>query len=212
MSGEEHRTRVVAEATTGWLHQSCLWIYRLALVNLLWIAFTLAGGVVAGFFPATVAMFAVIRGWLMGAEEGNTRQVFWTVFRAELLRANGVGYLMALIGYVLRVDLAFFMGRSGLLEQAFLVGSLGLALVYCLTLVYLFPVYVHVDAPWHKRITTAAMLAVAHPFRAVLVLMGAVSLYVVLSRVPGLAVFFGGSVLCAFALWQTLRALSRHAA
>src|SRR5690625_6342583 len=42
------------------------WIMRLAYVNILWIAFSLVGIIILGFFPATIGMFTVIRKWIQG--------------------------------------------------------------------------------------------------------------------------------------------------
>lgn len=50
--------------TVGGIYHISNWIMRLAYVNFLWILFTLAGFIVFGFFPATIATFAVVRKWI----------------------------------------------------------------------------------------------------------------------------------------------------
>ncbi|WP_421102885.1 DUF624 domain-containing protein [Sporosarcina psychrophila] len=55
--------------TSGFTYNVFEWITRLAYIYLLWILFSLAGGMISGFFPATIAMFAISREWLKGISE-----------------------------------------------------------------------------------------------------------------------------------------------
>lgn len=201
----------------GWVggfHEACQWVYRLALLNLWWLGGCLLGGLVFGFFPATVAMFDVARFWMRTAgDEGDSAfRRFRTAYRTEFFRANALGLGLVLAGYVLFVDVNFFLGQSGPLALTLLVLSLALSGVYCMTLIYLFPVYVHLDLPWRQQIMTAALVGLSHPFRTAFVVLAAVSLSAVFARLPGLFVFFGGSVLACFVVWQTLRIFDRQAA
>ncbi|BDG36084.1 DUF624 domain-containing protein [Saccharococcus caldoxylosilyticus] len=49
----------------GKLYRVCEWITRLACINILWMLFTLAGLIVFGIAPATVALFTIVRKWLV---------------------------------------------------------------------------------------------------------------------------------------------------
>lgn len=57
-------------------YRFAVWITRFAYLNLLWIAFSLVGLGVVGFFPATAAMFAVVRKWVHGEKDIPVFQVF----------------------------------------------------------------------------------------------------------------------------------------
>lgn len=63
------------------------WPPRLAGLNLLWLAGVLAGGVVAGLSPATVALFALVRDYQRGRHPRPWRD-FWRHWRAEFARAQ----------------------------------------------------------------------------------------------------------------------------
>ncbi|MCL6574133.1 MAG: DUF624 domain-containing protein, partial [Bacillus sp. (in: Bacteria)] len=39
------------------LHLISTWISNLVYINILWLTFTLLGGIISGIFPATIAMF-----------------------------------------------------------------------------------------------------------------------------------------------------------
>ena len=66
--------------TSGFIYNVLEWITRFAYLNLLWILFSLAGGVIFGFFPATIAMFAIAREWLKGNRNTNFN-TFWKHYR-----------------------------------------------------------------------------------------------------------------------------------
>ncbi|WP_084028990.1 YesL family protein [Bacillus sp. J33] len=61
---------------------------RLVYLNLLWIAFSLLGIVLFGFFPATAAMFSVVRKWIMGETDVRVFKEFWQTYRKEFWKAN----------------------------------------------------------------------------------------------------------------------------
>ena len=44
----------------------CEWIWRFMILNFLWVIFMVAGGVVLGIMPSTVATFYILRKWVQG--------------------------------------------------------------------------------------------------------------------------------------------------
>lgn len=81
------------------IYNLCKWITHFAYLNLLWIIFTLIGGVILGIIPSTVAMFAIARKTAMGEEDISVIKTFWSTFRTEFIRANGLGLKITLIGF-----------------------------------------------------------------------------------------------------------------
>ncbi|MFC4402738.1 YesL family protein [Gracilibacillus xinjiangensis] len=63
------------------------WISRFAYVNLLWIGFSLLGLVVFGFFPATAAMFALVRQWIMGNIDKPVFSSIWVTIKKNFSKA-----------------------------------------------------------------------------------------------------------------------------
>lgn len=67
--------------------------FNLILLNILWVAFTLLGLVIFGLFPATIALFAVIRKWILENEDTPILQEFIKRYKAEFKMANVIGIL-----------------------------------------------------------------------------------------------------------------------
>src|SRR5699024_9005025 len=96
------------------LYKLCEWIMRLAYVNILWIVFTAAGLIIFGFFPATGSMFTVIRKWIRKEYDIPVFRLFWSTYRSEFVRLNGIGFIFFVIGIVLYIDFRYFFTQSGM--------------------------------------------------------------------------------------------------
>lgn len=71
----------------GRLFRLLEWPIRLALLNLLWLAGVLAGLVIGGLAPATLAVSALLRNYLTG-EPVQLWQDFWRHWRTALVRSQ----------------------------------------------------------------------------------------------------------------------------
>ncbi|MFL6556498.1 MAG: YesL family protein, partial [Bacillus sp. (in: firmicutes)] len=75
----------------GKLFTFCEWFMRLAYVNLLWFFFSLAGLVLLGIMPATVALFTIVRKWQLKETDLPIWKTFLSVYRQEFKKSNGLG-------------------------------------------------------------------------------------------------------------------------
>lgn len=209
------RTPVLQRAAVGFFGV-CTWIYRLALLNLLWLAGTLLGLGVAGLFPATLAGYTVCRGWLrtersgVASDDRSVPQQFFEAYRSGFGRANGFGWVLASAAVLAWADLRFFAAQPGSLGQLGLITAVVLAVLVGLMLVYGFPIYAHRDVSWHRAARLAILFGLAHPVRTLLAPVAGFSFFVIFLRVPGLVIFFGFSVFACFVMWLTLRGFDRH--
>src|SRR5690625_6125259 len=89
------------------LYKTLEWITRFAYINLLWIFFTIIGGVLLGFFPATTAMFAIIRDWLQGNNDDPLFIGFWQYYKKEFWKGNRLGAFIVLLVVFLTIDIFF---------------------------------------------------------------------------------------------------------
>ncbi|SCL32519.1 Uncharacterized membrane protein YesL [Micromonospora pallida] len=137
------------------------WPPRLAGLNLLWLAGVLAGGVVAGLSPATVALFALLRDYQRGGHPRMWHD-FWRHWRAEFGRSQLSLGLPLLTVWVF----AFYLLAARGTPLAAAVAVLGLG--YLTVLAYLPPVLAHFDVP----VTTAWRLAAVAAARAPLWTLG----------------------------------------
>lgn len=175
------------------LYKFTVWISRLAILNLLWLGFSLLGLVAFGFFPATVAMFVVLRSWLRGEDDRPIFRTYWQAYRANFLTANGYGLIIALLGAIVYSNL-IFMSLNESQSILFLHIPLYTFLIFvALTLLYLFPVYAHYDLGFFQTIKQAFLIMVIQPIQTLVMIFGIVASVVVMRFIPGLTFFFGGS-------------------
>ena len=182
---------MVLEKTMGKLFILCEWIMRLAYVNLLWFLFTVAGLLVFGFFPATVALFTIIRKWMMKEWEVPIWRTFREVYGSEFKRANGLGAILVLVGACIILDAVYLFSMGGTLSLAVAVPLLIVACLYLVTLLYFFPVYVHYELKWKDYLKHAFLLGVYHIHMSILMVGSIAAIVVVLLYQPGLIPFFG---------------------
>lgn len=71
---------------------------------------------------------------------------FWKTYRKEFLRANLLGLLLLIPAVLVAIDLMFLKTVAGPLQIALFIPLWTLILCYLLTLLFLFPVYVHYRA------------------------------------------------------------------
>ncbi len=169
---------------------------RLLVLHLLWIGWTLRGGVVLGLFPASAAVQAVVRRDAMRGVEGRglraVRAEFRAAWRAELVPANALGYVVLGLAGVLvldrRVLATLDLGAAGPVLAGLLTVLTVTSFVVCAVLPVLASHYAESPVRLLRR---AVLLVAARPALALgnAVVVGTVlCLYYV---VPGLGPVFG---------------------
>lgn len=171
------------------------WIMRLAYLNLLWMGFTLLGLVLFGFVPATVALFAMIRKWMMGnLDDTSFFRGFWNFYRKEFLKSNGVGLILFIIGYILYVDIVVLQFNDSMAQQIHQFLIYIIAFIYVMVLIFFFPVYVQYELKWYQYIRLSLLLAISSPFRAIWMILIGYGMFFIMTKIPGFIPFFLGSV------------------
>lgn len=128
-------------------------------LNILWL---LACVPLVTFFPATAALFAVVRDWVQGKETGVFKP-FFRYLRENFAQSLVVGLAWTMVGLVLWADFLFVRqitswARSPLLALLFLW-----VVAYGGTAVYLFPVMVQFRTGWWQVIKNAFFIAFSWP-------------------------------------------------
>jgi len=124
----------------------CEWIWRVILANLCWFAFTILGLGVFGFFPASVALFTIVRKWMKKDTDFPVLKTFKQVYFKEWKRSNGIGLVFYSIGLFLFIDIRIaeqFM--SGVFASFLLVILYVLVFVLLIAVGYFFATYVHYE-------------------------------------------------------------------
>ncbi len=171
------------------------WMLKFLYVNFLWICFSLVGLVMFGLFPATVAMFAIFRKWIMGETDIPIFRSFWRYYKKDFLKSNRLGLLLLVIGYTLYIDFQLLQYASDsvwITIISYVVATI--TLMYILTLLYVFPVFVHYEIPVFKVLNTSFLTMIVSPLSTIMMMAGSVILYFSLRNFLGLAVILGPSL------------------
>ncbi|OKI54837.1 YesL family protein [Micromonospora sp. CB01531] len=183
----------------GRLYRLLDWPVRLAGLNLLWLAGVLAGGVVAGIAPSTVALFAVLRDDLLGRPPRPWHD-FWRCWRAEFARSQ---VRLGLPLLTLWVFLFYLLAARGTPVVA-AVAVLGVA--YLVVLGYLPAVLAHFELPAVAAWRVAVLAAWRAPLWTVGLAVGVVvPVAVMVFVVPAAIPFFLPSVPAVVVMRVALR-------
>ncbi|WP_416148763.1 YesL family protein [Salipaludibacillus sp. HK11] len=193
----------------GTIYNILEWITKFAYINLLWILFTVVGGILLGFFPATIAMFAIIRKWLRGDTEIRLLTTFWNIYKKDFWKSNKLGLFIYAIACLVVIDIYFL--QSHINEQLvwIQIPLFAFMLLFLLFLFYIFPTFVHFDLKVIQLIKQAFLIMLINPVHNFLMLVTLGSLYIVMSVIPALALIYAGSSYAFITMWISLKSFSR---
>ncbi|KKI91710.1 hypothetical protein WQ54_13415 [Bacillus sp. SA1-12] len=186
------------------------WIMWLVYINLLWVGSVLLGLIVFGVFPATVAMFTVIRHLII--KDATGKQIFKTfvfTYKREFLKSNGIGIIMTSIGYFLYLDFLFIRNITGFSYYVFYTGLIFVGILYLITLLYILPVYVHYELKFFQYFKHAILIGIVSPFMTVGIIIGLTLLYFLLVSIPGLIPFITSSIIALIIMVCSLVVFNR---
>lgn len=173
----------------GWalrIHAACDWVLWALRLNLLWIVFTLAGGVLLGAAPAAVASAHVTRRRLRG-ELFPVWGEFARTWRQEFVPANLVAGPALVVSTLLAIR-ATSLVLSGASDPASFVVIAAGCFAVTLTAV-LVPLYVHYDLPPRRYLLTASRWLLRNLAHGLVVLAVAVLIGAASAALPGLLPF-----------------------
>lgn len=183
--------------TANRVYSATEWIAKFAYINLLWIGFSLVGLVVLGLFPATISMFTVIRKWMMGERDIPIFQTFWITYKSEFLRSNGLGLLVAIVCGLIVLNLVFMKNFGTVFTSAIQIPLYMFIFAAVMTMLYLFPVYVHYELKLIQMIKNSFLMMLINPLENLVMIAGIGAMFFVVKFIPGLGFFFGGSLSAA---------------
>ncbi|MDV7105118.1 DUF624 domain-containing protein [Vibrio sp. TH_r3] len=74
---------------------ACIWMSRLAYMNICWFILTMIGGVIFGFLPASVVVCVMLRRYLNGAARVRPSEIVMS-FKSEFFHTNICGWIILL--------------------------------------------------------------------------------------------------------------------
>ncbi|SDX18615.1 YesL family protein [Paenibacillus sp. CF384] len=213
----------------GGFYKISEWIMRLSVTNVLWIicslpfiilllpvlfaqnsdqmlSYFIVSGIVAPFtlFPATAAMFAVARKWVMGEVDAPLLRTYFRNYKDSYVQSMIGGILYMVLFTILIVDFRVYLVK---LESFQLVSYLFVALVALLavSLFNFFSMVVHYHMKTLQLLKNALLLTIGRPFRSLsTVIMCGFVIYISFSspKLMFLVPFFTGSVVAIIAFWN----------
>jgi uncharacterized membrane protein YesL len=199
----------VQSGLTGAIYRISNLIMRIVFVNLLWIAFSLIGFVILGFFPATIAMFYVCRKWVMGEHDLPVYKTFFHTYKSEFGKGNILGLCLSAILYILLMDYRTLQtagdGNLHMIAYMFFL----LLVFYGVFLLFLFPMYVHYELKVRHLVKNTFLIVIASPLTAIVMMTGGLLIYYISLSVSGIPLFFSGSTLAFFSMQVSYRAFQK---
>src|SRR5690625_124019 len=119
------------------------WVTRIALLNILWIAFTILGLGFLGLFPATTATFIIARKWVSGETDIPVVKTFWNSYKKDFVQGNLLGYLLSVVAYVLYLDFVFLTVSPSNAVYLLTIPFVLITFIFTLTVFYVFSVFVY---------------------------------------------------------------------
>lgn len=184
-------------------------VLLLLYVNFLWICFTLFGLVIFGFGPSTVAMFTIFRKWSMGRSDIPVFLTFWRTFRKEFFKANAMGIVLLVIGYMLYINLNYLELNGEWISIISRYITLIISIIYGIMLIYIFPLYVHYENKFFSYFKNAILMAVYQPFRTIYTIAACLTLYYLFFMIPVFIFLLGASLTSFIVMWITYRTFLR---
>lgn len=181
------------------------YVMQLAYINLLWILFTLLGFGIFGLFPSTAALFAVTNEWV--TEQKNTKvfSSFWRHYRIYFTRANMLGYVMIVIGVFLWLDLRLCTYYGGIFFELLGFAILGIALLYIISFIYLFPVCIRFQTSPFMTLKYALYSAVTHPIESLMMMLCITLIFIASNYFASIIPFFSFSCIGFVVTWLTTK-------
>lgn len=183
------------------IYQLCEWILRLGYLNLLWVLFTLAGLIIFGWFPATTAAFAVARKWVNGESDTPVFRTFVSSFKIEFWKSQVLGLVFLVTGIVLYLYVIFFDSRNSMIFTGLKTFTICLFFVYVMTLVFIFPMFVHYKMSFYEYIKNTIFVSMLNPIPTIFSISGLLLTVFIMGKFPGLIPFFSISTPV---LWITI--------
>jgi len=196
-------------ATSSFIYNVVEWITRFAYLNVLWVLFTLLGGVIVGFFPSTTSMFAIVREWLKGDTDIPLFKTFWKHYRSEFFKSNLLGIFVTLFIGIIALDIFYIQSNDNDLLTWTYLPLFAFMLLFIMFLFYLFPSFVHFNLTLGQVIKNSFFIMLINPITTLLIFLCLLPFFYLISLLPAIGFIFGGSVYAFISMRFSLYAFQK---
>ncbi|WP_186578762.1 YesL family protein [Aquibacillus kalidii] len=201
----------------GGLYGVSEWVARFAVTNVLWLFFNFPIAILVMnmlvmdessarmiliipiailapflFFPATAAMFATVRNWILKKEDQSIIIIYWKFYRENYKKSLLSGVLLTLMWIVWGIDFAYISSKNVLVMFSFL----GLGLLLFVYTINFFSLLAHYEMAVIKLLKNSMIVTIGSPVLSLAVLLTSfIILYVSINGALFLLPFFVGSLI-----------------
>lgn len=196
----------------GWVgkvHTATNWFTKLVYLNVLWFLFTMGGLVIFGFMPATVALFTIVRKWIMGDTSFSIFKTFLVHFKKDFLKVNGLGLVFLLIAGILLLDILLIQNSNSMIMNFFLLIVFSFSIVFTIIVLYFFPIFVHYDVRIIEIMKNALLIGLAKPLTTMLMMASLFFGFILFFTFPGIILFFSVSPLALLIMYWSFKAFNK---
>ncbi|OIJ13626.1 hypothetical protein BKP37_10120 [Anaerobacillus alkalilacustris] len=191
------------------------WIARFAVANVLWLIFTFPFGIVVVnvvlvdsysfslpiivylslcfpllVFPATTALFAVSRDWVIGQDQDNIIKNYWKYYKENYKTSVKIGVVLTIAWIVTIGDIYYFQNTIPVIMYFFI----GLGLLLFVVSIHAFSVMAHFNIRVLDVMKKALLFSVVKPqISLFLIIVTAMILFVSINYLRFLLLFFSFS-------------------
>ncbi|MFC0472757.1 YesL family protein [Halalkalibacter kiskunsagensis] len=129
------------------------------LLNILWLIMCIP---IITIFPATAAMFAVVRQWIRKEDSSNVFKPFFLYFKENFKQSFVIGVIWVILSYLIILNIRMLPTiESTALKSMMFPLLLIFCIFFVLTSLFLFPVLVHYKLPLTGVLRNAFLLSVS---------------------------------------------------
>ncbi|MFS0722916.1 YesL family protein [Paenibacillus sp. 1P07SE] len=227
----------------GGFYKISEWIMRLSVTNVLWIicsipfVFLLVTGLFLSstedelftalimaaivapffFFPATAALFAVARKWVMGEVDVPLFKTYFRGYKENYLQSMLGGLLYTLLFVIMYVNYRFYMNELTSFQLLSFV-FIGLMVLLFISMFNYFSMMVHYHMKTFQLLKNAILITIGRPFRSLSTVIMSGAVVFISFQFTFLIPFFMGSIIATvsfynfFLIYQKLQMQAEKAA
>lgn len=170
------------------------WIVKLAYLNLLWFLFCLVGGILFGWAPSTVALFAIFKK-MFNKENPPLFSTYLCLYKKEFLKSNVCGIIIVGLGATFMLNIMTLPSQiDKRIIKVFLFGNGTLIITFILCLQFFFPIYIHLKGGYKTIFYKTILVTLVKLPWAILAFILCLVWGGILTFFPGLIFFYSVSV------------------
>ncbi|MFD1336709.1 YesL family protein [Oceanobacillus iheyensis] len=191
----------------SWMHsidRIFVWISKAALLQLIWLSYTLAGLVVIGIFPATIAALGIARKWLQGNDDFSIWKTFKQIYVDEFKKSNVLGWVLLIVGVILYANFKVIESYPMNLPIVVPFSFYLIILFYFIIFVWSFPLLTHYNTSIFKLLKNAFIIGISKIHVSLLIMISLFSIVYVSLQFPAFLFLFFSSLIAVVWIWFSL--------